>query len=224
MASKWSKMLLLLGDIHFGSWNLHLSALFYTKSRYCSAMLDLIFVTTVPVELLSREWCSGLSCGSSSGVITRVNDKWSFLLQTFHFQCKYTIEPSLEKPATKSCGGLSMTKDNQDDVDKVENALKYLKPGFQNKQCNKTSHLMVKIHFLTSRWVGSGLSKAARMDRNIIWMLNGLCMFSIVGGSENSKLFSLVLISYLILLFSSTIFLASLNIQCTIYIDRFHAS
>lgn len=33
-----------------------------------------------------------------------------------------------------------MTKDNQDDVDKVENALNSLKPGFLKKQCNKTSH------------------------------------------------------------------------------------
>lgn len=33
-----------------------------------------------------------------------------------------------------------MTKDNQDDDDDdVENALKYLKPGFQNKQCSKTT-------------------------------------------------------------------------------------
>lgn len=59
-----------------------------------------------------------LSSGSSSSVITVVDDKWSFLFpRTSHYQCKYNIEPSLEIPATKSCGGLSMTKDNQDDVD-----------------------------------------------------------------------------------------------------------
>lgn len=43
----------------------------------------------------------------------------------------------MEIPATKSCGGLSMTKDNQDDVDQVENALKYLKAGFQKGKKKK---------------------------------------------------------------------------------------
>lgn len=57
------------------------------------------------------------------------------LLRLFNFHCKYNIEPTLEIPATKSCGGSSMTKDNQGD-DSVVNALKkYLKAGFQNKQC-----------------------------------------------------------------------------------------
>lgn len=41
-----------------------------------------------------------------------------------------------------------MTKDNQDDVDdEVENALKYLKPCFQEKQCKKKkqpSHWSIK--------------------------------------------------------------------------------
>lgn len=68
--------------------------------------------------------------GSSSSIIIRSMTSGLFP-QTFHSQCKYNIEPSLEIPATKSCGGLSMTKDNQDVVDLDENALKYLKPGFQ---------------------------------------------------------------------------------------------
>lgn len=37
-----------------------------------------------------------------------------------------------------------MTKDNQDDVDdEVENALKYLKPCFQSKQCKKQNSQVI---------------------------------------------------------------------------------
>lgn len=44
--------------------------------------------------------------------------------QTLLLQCKYNLDLSLERPATESCGGLSMTKDNQANVDEVEDALK----------------------------------------------------------------------------------------------------
>lgn len=48
--------------------------------------------------------------------------------QTLLLQCKYNLDLSLERPATESCGGLSMTKDNHANVDEVEDALKKTNP------------------------------------------------------------------------------------------------
>lgn len=78
------------------------------------------------------------------------------------------------------------------------------------------------VQSISSHGVGNGLWKAARMTE-IMWK-KSFCMFSFAGGSENSKLISLVLNIYLILLFSSMIFWASLSIECTVYIDRLQAS
>lgn len=77
-----------------------------TKFPFPNAEIPLGITTDIRKQIL---W----QYASSRHVV----DKWSFFPQTFYFQCKYNVEPSLEKPATKSCGGLSMTKDNQDDVD-----------------------------------------------------------------------------------------------------------
>lgn len=45
-----------------------------------------------------------------------------------------------------------MTKDNQDDVDQVENALKYLKAGFQKGKKKKQCHKEKQPSFPSLTW------------------------------------------------------------------------
>lgn len=120
-----------------------------------------------------------------------------------------------------------MTKDNQDEV---ENALKYLKPCFQNKQCKKkqrkNSQVIGALNPFPRVETGWIVERCKRLSewKEFTWLVkNGSCMFSIICGPENSKMISSVFIIFfdLILPFSSTMFWASLYVHRT---DFMHLS
>ena len=80
------------------------------------------------MEHMRKDRMSFLICPSMSTRSSSVdNDKWSFFLRLFTLIVNIIQSLVWKYLQQKSCGGLSMTKDNQGDV---ENALKIFETWF----------------------------------------------------------------------------------------------